>query len=730
MSEDQGIRLVALIEEKGDYRNPAFKITNFLSDIKVVERKDGIEDTHLQDEKGRYLFDIIKPKNTQLPYTKTFKDLTVIVGENGAGKTSLINEIISGSPLYGKTYMIFQQKSNVWAYSTSKYLRISIPTEETYPNIIKFSNSEELYKLDLSFGFLRAIDASYIENFTLLANRSDAKQLALQEIRTQIQFVEEFQDDIKEFVDYTQKGIGIKLVNAKFDSRTRHIDVDMDTGNEYNIHQAYFSTLINYILDKEYYEADYKQVRRKKLLEEHFRYISDKDRISLQYNSINIDHERFLSTNIPFRKISKNDSFEQFKYGDAKFWIKLWHNLYAINLYVSVVTEDSDYVRMNRYEVFIEELINNLEQDVKNFFLFRKLPLAERLNLNQYSKVIRAVLDGESSVDKWQKIWKVHERACIKVAQAVSYTSYFELREQRDFPSHNLKTDRIWDKFYDIGTPDEEIKRLKTIGELLKTYIAKPNFSTVHDIVAIVSELNTRDVKKHIQLRWSGLSSGELALLKSFSRLFLAKKELEKESFRGVDGNSWLLLLDEVDLGLHPEWQRRWVSVALPVIEKIFEGKHLQIIMTTHSPIILSDIYQENVLLLGKDGQEVKGIDKTFGQNIYSLFKDSFFLKKMMGDHTYTRIEETMAFLHHKLGNLKAPLPETNSYHALSEEQQKIWVEKIIASVGEPIIANQLRDLYERAYAEKSEEDRIRAEIRRLQKQLENLRGGDNHDAS
>ncbi|KAI4445027.1 hypothetical protein C823_007915 [Eubacterium plexicaudatum ASF492] len=57
----------------------------------------------------------------------------------------------------------------------------------------------------------------------------------------------------------------------------------------------------------------------------------------------------------------------------------------------------------------------------------------------------------------------------------------------------------------------------------------------------------------------------------------------------------------------------------------MFSGKKVQIVFTTHSPIVLSDMPQNNVIYLTrKNGRCV--IDhtmqdtKTFGANIYKLF--------------------------------------------------------------------------------------------------------------
>ena len=84
-----------------------------------------------------------------------------------------------------------------------------------------------------------------------------------------------------------------------------------------------------------------------------------------------------------------------------------------------------------------------------------------------------------------------------------------------------------------------------------------------------------------VVFEWDGLSSGEYAMLNLYGRLYSVPLSISQNI---------ILLLDEVDLGLHPEWQRKWISSVLPIISDMFKEKHIQVIMTTHSPIMLSDI--------------------------------------------------------------------------------------------------------------------------------------------
>lgn len=124
------------------------------------------------------------------------------------------------------------------------------------------------------------------------------------------------------------------------------------------------------------------------------------------------------------------------------------------------------------------------------------------------------------------------------------------------------------------------------------------------------------------------LSSGEQELLNLYSRIYSALKHQIDED-RKID----LLVLDEAEVGLHPEWQRKYIYNIVKFLKDIAEDGHkYQVILTSHSPIILSDIPMMNVNMLKKEYNEdaTKSIShehkETFCSNIFELYKDSFFL--------------------------------------------------------------------------------------------------------
>ena len=233
--------------------------------------------------------------------------------------------------------------------------------------------------------------------------------------------------------------------------------------------------------------------------------------------------------------------------------------------------------------------------------------------------------------------------------------------------------------------------------------------------------------KKQGKFLRRGLSSGELALLKTFSNLYSAKIVLQRRKSSGVKVVNFLLLLDEVDLGLHPRWQRKWISTALPIIEKIFESNHLQIIITTHSPIFLSDIFEENIIFLPEESGAHNC--RTFGQNIYSLFKNAFFLNEdeFIGEYAYQKIQDTIEYLRFKIDGELENLGDESLYSNLNEEDAKKTAKKIIDSIGEKIISNQLYELFDKAFPPVNTEIKdIENRIKELENRLRELRGGEN----
>lgn len=97
---------------------------------------------------------------------------------------------------------------------------------------------------------------------------------------------------------------------------------------------------------------------------------------------------------------------------------------------------------------------------------------------------------------------------------------------------------------------------------------------------------------RSLKLPATSLSDGYQSMLAWIADLLghaFLESEQDAPSVQTLRG---IVLLDEIDLHLHPKWQRRLV----PVLKQVFP--HLQFIVTTHSPLVLAGFEQEEIIRL------------------------------------------------------------------------------------------------------------------------------------
>lgn len=294
---------------------------------------------------------------------------------------------------------------------------------------------------------------------------------------------------------------------------------------------------------------------------------------------------------------------------------------------------------------------------------------------------------------------------------------------------------------------ERRIELTSNIGSSLITEasIPPPFFDTAIGLV----ELNTG-----VYVPFEYLSSGEKQQAYSISALVYHLKNLDSVS----DDNSSServaypyiqLVLEEVELYYHPELQRQLIKNILDGIKQanLRNIKWISICIVTHSPFVLSDIPSNNVLALRKDGGDVSKIP-CFASNIHEMLKLSFFLKHgTAGDlatWTTTRIAKCLR-IHRWINEIEpAPafftslqdIPEEyafiKTYKTLNsplqfskEGFQYVYSPEVLLSqinlIGEPVIRRVLLDEYKRTFPENKEDykESLKALLREQIKALE-----------
>lgn len=152
----------------------------------------------------------------------------------------------------------------------------------------------------------------------------------------------------------------------------------------------------------------------------------------------------------------------------------------------------------------------------------------------------------------------------------------------------------------------------------------------------------------------------------------IASRMVEANPDLGVEAleSPGIVLIDEIELHLHPSWQQR----IIPDLQRTFPN--VQFICTTHSPQVLSTVKQESIRVITEEGSILTGEEvgvNTFGAQSY------FILEDLMNVSPNPRLDEVEA--------LKDKLKEQLADGLGLDHPDLLKLEKMIGS-RDPFIRN------------------------------------------
>ena len=150
----------------------------------------------------------------------------------------------------------------------------------------------------------------------------------------------------------------------------------------------------------------------------------------------------------------------------------------------------------------------------------------------------------------------------------------------------------------------------------------------------------------------NGLSSGEKQL---FFKILSLKR---------LNVHNAIILIDEPETSLHPEWQRKIIEVYKQI------GENNQFIIATHSPFIIGSVPSESIRKLVKDEDgNIKLVEqdasvKTYGKTVDEILEITMGLDSLRNEDTTKKIEKAIELL-------ESDAYETKEYKELMAKLKK-----------------------------------------------------------
>lgn len=238
-----------------------------------------------------------------------------------------------------------------------------------------------------------------------------------------------------------------------------------------------------------------------------------------------------------------------------------------------------------------------------------------------------------------------------------------------------------------------------------------------------------------IDVKFRHLSSGEAFYLDLYAALYRGVQKMEHQK----EGDTCILLLDEPDSRFHPEWSRRFIKNLTEELKKeMFRKFRYQIIISTHSPLLLSDVRREDIICMNTDGKNGSvRIEKSpygFMSNINDILLDTFFLEAPYGawaENYVNKLLEKISQLGQEIKGNANTIPKKKTTEEFMKRIE--CLEKEVNKIGEELIRSSLLKKLHRYYYQiqsqkmqkNQEEETRREEIRYLKERLARLEQDD-----
>ncbi|RZL20421.1 MAG: hypothetical protein EOO89_00260 [Pedobacter sp.] len=395
-------------------------------------------------------------------------------------------------------------------------------------------------------------------------------------------------------------------------------------------------------------------------------------------------------------------------------------------LYLSLLETDLRYIRQDKdsninsiYQKFLSSKLEHEKADPKRYFLARVYLgaflniIVKDKNFTSPSSLLPTISDLSEDIGLIDFV-----RSFFEKLPDVKYSD--QTHGDINIPFLKTLADATL-KFFDLVEQMLNMNELKVEG--IQSIFSEPTYSVYYEIPRTLpaSEegaislfrlltlyMNVKGFSDFLSFTWRSLSSGEQSMFSLLSRFHhLKAHDYGKENIKP----NLVILIDEGDIYYHPNWQKEFFEKTIEFLSTIYDQHTLQIILTTNTPFLSSDLPKSNIIFIEKNISDssisVLNADNskedTFAGNIHMLFADAFYMQgALMGTFAKRKVQAIIDYI-----AMKEKTAKHENYR------------KTITIIGEPILKRKLSDMWIEAFGDNDElvllEERI-AEIKSKQK--------------
>ncbi|MCA2620868.1 MULTISPECIES: AAA family ATPase [unclassified Microcystis] len=258
--------------------------------------------------------------------------------------------------------------------------------------------------------------------------------------------------------------------------------------------------------------------------------------------------------------------------------------------------ERSNFSQLNEYTQQIQRQITDHQGEIN-------------LPLFVYYSVNRAVLDIPLKIKTKHQFdsLSAYENA---LTSGSDFRTFFEwFREREDLENENRKYREAEIKPEGFCFPDPQ---LEAVRETIERFL--PDFT---NLSVRRNPLRMEVTKKDKIVTVNQLSDGEKCLIAMLGDLARRMAIANPQNPDPLKGNG-VIIIDEIDLHLHPQWQR----FVVPKLLEVFPN--CQFFISTHSPNIITHVQPESLHFMEQTEMGIKfhPVQESYGKNVDRILED------------------------------------------------------------------------------------------------------------
>ncbi|MBF2708566.1 hypothetical protein [Flavobacterium soyangense] len=412
----------------------------------------------------------------------------------------------------------------------------------------------------------------------------------------------------------------------------------------------------------------------------------------------------------------KLDKFKN-KKGEVEFdYLEKYKELYLLDiLNVFKIHSDELDITKNEFDKKYGDEKLNLAEKYAIEYVFRKIQkIANVYEIEKKrfrSKESKFDFESKLLVREFLELLKNEDsHITFKLRQAINflkydYKSFLKTRNYEEeviIPIESLSKE-IFENLQNLQK--KYLKPIKDSNDKEWFFIPK-NFNLINFIPPSFFEIDI-DFENNMG-KFSFLSSGEKQKIFSISSILYHIMNINSNHTDNISGKYEYryvnIMFDEIELCFHPEMQKSFINDLLKSLQRIDHMNiYMNIVFVTHSPFILSDIPNQNIMYLDKGNCLFgnKRPQNSFGANITDLLADSFFFgngdKALIGDFAREKIKQVIKWLNNEESKI------------LNKEEAKM----IIEIIDEPLLKYKLLEMYFDIFPEQYDLEKEKEDVRK-----------------